>query len=202
MPHNSNIHNRRSIRLKGYDYSSGGAYFITVCTQGRECLFGQIADGEMRMNDEGRIVAEEWLNTGQIRDNVQLDEWVVMPNHFHGIVVIADDRRGTANIRRGTARRAPTAMHHSTTVEQFGKPVSGSIPTIIRSFKSAATKRINELRQMPGAKLWQRNYYEHIIRRDDEMNKIREYILNNPAQWAEDKENPLNNSGNICHTVR
>lgn len=100
-----------------------------------------------------------------------------MPNHFHGILVI------TGNCR-GTARRAPT-------LERFGQPVPGSIPAIIRSFKSAVTKRINELRQMPGAKIWQRNYHERIIRDESEMNKIREYIQSNPIQWEMDSLFPI-----------
>lgn len=167
---------RRSIRLRGYDYSQVGAYFVTVCTKDRRCLFGNAADGEMQLNDAGRIVADEWIKTAEMRNNVELDEWVVMPNHFHGILVVTNGR--------GTARRAPT-------LEQFGQPVSGSIPTIIRSFKSAVTKRINEMRGMPGAKSWQRNYYEHIIRNNDELNRIREYIANNPVQWGMDRENPV-----------
>jgi putative transposase len=163
---------RRSIRLQGYDYSQAGAYFVTLCIQNRECLFGDIVNGEMRLNEAGRIVAEEWLKTAEIRDEIELDEWVVMPNHFHGILVIGDCR--------GTARRAPT-------VERFGQPVVGSIPTIIRSFKSAVTKCINELRETPGTKFWQRNYWEHIVRNEPELNRIREYIHNNPAHWELDK---------------
>ncbi len=173
MRYDPDIHHRRSIRLKDYDYSQAGAYFITICTQNRECLFGEIKDGQMRLNEMGKITAIEWENTSVLRPNIELDEWVVMPNHFHGIIIILDGR--------GTARRAPTA------VEQFGKPVSGSIPTIIRSFKSAVTKRINEYRQMVGAKLWQRNYWERIIRNETELNHIREYIHNNPDSWEQDK---------------
>lgn len=168
---------RRSIRLKGYDYSFPSAYFVSMCTLDRKCLFGEIVDGKMVLNDFGRIVCNEWIRTGTIRDKTELDEFVVMPNHFHGIVCIIDKGRGTA-------RRAPT-------VEQFGKPVSGSLPTIVRSFKSAVTKRINEMRNTPGIKLWQRNYYERIIRNDNELNQIRKYIINNPAQWAFDRENPV-----------
>ena len=143
-------------------------------------------DGEMRLNDAGRIVADEWIKTAEIRDEIQLDEWVVMPNHFHGILVIAGGR-GTARCR-GTARRAPT-------VERFGQPVSGSVPTIIRSFKSAVTKRINELRQSLGVKIWQRNYWEHIVRNETELHRIREYIHNNPAQWELDKLHPNHSAG-------
>ena len=197
MKYDPAIHHRRSIRLQGYDYSKAGAYFVTLCTQDRECLFGDIVDGEMRLNEAGRVVADEWLKTAEIRAEIELDEWVVMPNHFHGILVIADGR-GTARRARnddgatmGTARRAPT-------VERFGQPVSGSVPTIIRSFKSAATKRINELRQSLGTKLWQRNYWEHIVRNETELNRIREYIQSNPARWELDKLNGQYGHGAPC----
>ncbi len=121
------------------------------------------------------------MKTADIRPGVELDACVVMPNHFHGIIVVSNDR-GTA-IGRGTARRAPT-------VERFGQPVSGSIPTVMRSFKSAVTKRINEMHQTPGKPLWQRNYYEHVIRNENELNRIRQYIIDNPAKWETDHENP------------
>uniref|UniRef100_A0A7C4RTW2 Transposase n=1 Tax=Desulfatirhabdium butyrativorans TaxID=340467 RepID=A0A7C4RTW2_9BACT len=167
-------YHRRSIRLAGYDYSRAGAYFITVCTHDRICLFGDIMDGEMRLNDIGRIVHDEWLHTADIRPNVELDAFVVMPNHFHGIIVLHG---------RGTLQRAPT-------VEQFGKPTSNTIPTIVRLFKSAVTKRINEMRGSPGVPIWQRNYYEHVIRKDESLNRIREYIMTNPIHWDDDEENP------------
>ncbi len=109
-----------------------------------------------------------------MRPNVYLGEFVIMPNHFHAILRVAG---------RGTARRAPA-------LERFGKPVPGSLPTIIRSFKSAASKRVNELRGSPGTAVWQRNYYEHIIREPEEWSRIRAYIAGNPARWAEDEENP------------
>ncbi|MBI4211506.1 MAG: transposase, partial [Deltaproteobacteria bacterium] len=166
---------RRPIRLRDYDYSQNGAYFVTICTHKRECLFGEIVNGEMQLNDIGRVVVDEWLKTPQIRDEIDLDQWVIMPNHFHGIIVIN---------RRGTLQRAPTH-------EQFGKPTSNSIPTIIRLFKSTVTKRINEFRNTPQQPVWQRNYYEHVIRNEDSLNQIREYIFNNPDQWEFDQENPL-----------
>jgi hypothetical protein len=103
MTYHPDKHNRRSIRLPGYDYSRNGGYFITICTQNRECLFGEIADGVMQLNDAGRTVSEEWTKTAAIRE-IQLDEGVVMPNHFHGILVIANARRGTACPYDGTIR--------------------------------------------------------------------------------------------------
>lgn len=169
-------HHRRSIRLQGYDYGQARMYFITVCVEGRECLFGEVVQGKMIVNQVGRIVEEEWLKTLALRPYVVLDEFVVMPNHFHAILLIV-----TAG--RGTAGRAPTT-------ERFGKPVSGSLPTIVRSFKSAAAKHINELRSTPGVSLWQRNYHEHVIRNEDELHRIREYIQTNPLRWELDQENP------------
>lgn len=180
MKYDPTIHHRRSIRLQGYDYTQTGAYFVTICTHNRECLFGKIIDGNINLNDWGNVVVHEWLKTAEIRDKIEMDAWVVMPNHFHGILVIDGCCRGTAR-RAPTDNRAPT-----TTVERYGQPVSGSVPTVIRSFKSAVTKRINEIRQTPGTKLWQRNYWEHIIRNDEEMEHIRNYIINNPIKWELD----------------
>ncbi|MBI1194230.1 MAG: transposase [Gammaproteobacteria bacterium] len=177
MMNKPDIRRRRSIRLQGYNYSGAGFYFITVCTRNRECLFGDVVDREMRPNPLGRIVADEWINTANIRTDIELDDWMVMPNHFHGILIVADGE--------GTARRAPT-------VERFGRPVAGSVPTIIRSFKSAVTKRINKFRQTPRANVWQRNFWEHIVRNELELKGLREYILNNPAQWELDKLHPAN----------
>jgi REP element-mobilizing transposase RayT len=152
-----------------------GAYFITLCIHNNDCLLGEIADGIMRLSPMGEIVRSEWITTGQIRPRIQIDAFVVMPNHFHGILVINGDGRGTL-------QRAPT-------VEQFGHPTSDSIPTIVRLYKSVTTKRINLLREKPGEAFWQGNYYEHIIRDEDEYGRIREYIEANPARWAEDSEN-------------
>jgi putative transposase len=171
LTHDASRHHRRSTRLKGHDYAQPGAYFVTACTRDRECLFGDIVDGEMRLNQYGMAVREEWLRTAQLRENVEVDAFTIMPNHVHGVVIITNGR--------GTARRAPT--------EEFGKPVAHSVPTIIRAFKSAATKRINAVRHSPGTPIWQRNYYEHVIRTDEELNAIREYILANPANWTIDE---------------
>ncbi len=171
MPYHPAKHHRRSIRLRHYDYSSVGAYFITICAYNRECWFGEIVNGKMRLNEYGAIIHEEWIKTGQIRCNITLDEWIIMPNHVHGIIIINC---------RGTLQRAPTK-------EQFGKPISNSIPTIIRLFKSTTTKQINQIRKTPGIPVWQRNFYEHIIRDENSINEIREYIRYNPMRWEEDK---------------
>lgn len=161
---------RKSIRLTGYDYAQRGAYFITICVNNRKCLFGNVCDGEMVLNEWGKIIDKCWNEIPQHFPHIELDEYIIMPNHIHGII----------NICRGTACRAPT-------MECFGKPVPGSLSTIIRSFKSAATKRINQINNTPGVRLWQRNFYEHIIRNESGLNRIRQYIINNPANWEEDR---------------
>ena len=159
--------------------SQAGAYFITICAYNRECIFGDILEEQMRLNRYGEIVNSEWLKTINMRRNLMLDAYIIMPNHVHGIILISDfDSRS-----RGTLQRAPTFEH-------FGKPVSNSIPTIIRLFKSSATKQINALRGTPGIPVWQRNYYEHVIRNEYHLSEIREYILNNPLKWDLDSENP------------
>ena len=149
---------------------------MTICTHNRACVFGDVVDGEMRLNEYGAIVKDEWLRTDTLRENVVIDEYVIMPNHIHGIVVIMGNGRGTL-------QRAPT-------VERFGKPISNSIPTIVRLFKSTTTKQINRIRNTPTIPVWQRNYYEHVLRNEDKLNHTREYVLNNPLQWQFDRENP------------
>jgi len=164
---------RRSIRLCDYDYTQSGAYFVTICTYERRCLFGQIIDGNMVSNEWGAIVQEEWEQTAILRPNVELDTFVVMPNHIHGVIVITDDGRGTMHC-------APTYRR------EFSKPVANSLSTIIGTFKAAVTRRINRLPDMPDHPIWQRNYYEHVIRDERSLNRIRAYVVNNPATWAKD----------------
>ncbi|MBC7260082.1 MAG: transposase [Chloroflexi bacterium] len=172
------IHHRRAIRLRGWDYRDAGAYFVTICTHGGQPLFGDVADGTMRLNEYGEIVAACWRDLPRHHPHVELDAFVVMPNHVHGIIVIRGDACG-----RGDACVAPTA-------DGPRGPIPQSLGAIIGSFKSACTRRINEMRGTPGAPVWQRNYYDRIIRNDREWNAIREYIQNNPITWERDAENP------------
>ncbi|MGQ9852492.1 MAG: transposase [Candidatus Oleimicrobiaceae bacterium] len=177
MPYDPHRHPRRSIRLNRYDYTQPGAYFITVVTHEQACLFGEAVDGRMRLDQYGEIVREEWLQTAILRPRVIVDQFIVMPNHIHGIIMLTDDHGGA------TFQRAPT-------VERFGTPTSDSIPTIVRLFKSATTIRINTHRSTPGAPVWQRNYYGHIIRNENAAERIREYTVLNSLRWALDRENP------------
>ena len=181
------IHRRRSIRLRDFDYSSAGAYFVTICTFERECLFGEIVDGVMRLSCFGEIVRDEWIRTQTLRSDVELDEFVIMPNHFHAILVI-----NNVGATRWVALDGPWQSENRATqrVAPTTGPVSGSVGAIIGQFKSAATKRINPLRNNPGGAVWQRNYYERVIRTDRELDNIRQYIADNPARWADDENHP------------
>lgn len=192
MKSNHEKHGRRSIRLPGYDYSQAGAYFVTICAHERRRLFGEIVNDEMQLNEFGLVVEQCWLEIPNHFSTADIDYYVVMPNHFHGILWICDRDDG-----RGTPWRAPTTNDavagtpwRAPTVEKFGKPTVGTLPTMIRSFKSAVTKGVNELRQTPAAPVWQRNYFEHVVRNEDALNRIREYIMYNSLHWAFDRDNP------------
>ncbi len=181
--YNRDIHHRRSIRLKDYDYSQAGGYFVTICACDRECLFGEIVNGEMRSNEFGQIVTDEWLRSAEIRAEIELGEYVIMPNHFHAIVLFTDDVPGRTGDRRVAPPVAPVG------------PQSKSLGALMAGYKSAVTKRINAIRQSPGAPVWQRNYYEHIIRNNADYRRIAEYVAENPRRWAEDTLHPDNVRG-------
>ena len=170
------IHHRRSLRLKGYDYRQAGAYFVTVCTHDRLCLFGDVVDGDMRLDEAGQAVADAWQDLPNHYRHVALDAFVVMPNHIHGIVFISPD----AGFVGAGFKPAPTSTAHH------------GLPEIVRGFKTFSSRRVNALRHTSGSPVWQRNYYEHIIRSEASLAAIREYIANNPLQWALDRENPIN----------
>lgn len=179
-------HHRRSIRLQGYDYTRAGGYFVTIVAYHRVHLFGEIVKGKMIVNKFGRVVMQQWNKLPYRFHNIELGAFVVMPNHVHGIIVINDAGRGTAedfnDPNEETPRRAPT--------EHFGKPIPGSIPTIVRSFKSAVSYRINLMRGTREIPVWQRNYHERILRDHHEWDRIHRYIESNPSRWSEDDENP------------
>jgi len=165
---------RVSIRLKDFDYSQPGGYFVTVCAQGHRQIFGAVRGDEMLPNMLGLIVENEWLRTPLLREGTTLDAFVVMPNHFHGILMIED---------------CEATMHRGPTFERFGRPVTSSLSTIMRSFKAAVSRRSRRL--CPHAcDIWQPRFYDHIIRDERCLEKIRDYILSNPARWSQDRENP------------
>jgi len=165
MTREKEIPRRRSLRLPEYDYSQAGAYFVTICVSQRKCLLGEIRDGAIQLNDSGTIVRDCWHDLAHHYPNMELDAFVVMPNHIHGVVVLVG----------AGLRPAPT-----------NPPLS----EIVRVFKSFSSRRINALRGTPGLTFWQRGYYEHIVRDDKSLDRIREYIVNNPRRWELDQENP------------
>ncbi len=165
---------RKSIRLKEYDYSQAGAYFVTVCTKHREILFGDIQGDGVRLNPLGLAVKECWERLPQHYSFLELDAFTVMPNHIHGIVMIT----GNSNVGAGF-KPAPTGKRHA-------------LGEIVRALKTFSARRINDLRGTIGTPVWQRNYYEHIIRNEIDLSETREYIQNNPLKWLEDEDHPAN----------
>ena len=164
---------RRSIRIPGFDYSGSSSYFITICTHNRKPIFGKCVADKIHLFKLGELVVAYWSGIPDHFRQVELDEFVIMPNHIHGIIHIHPYRG------RGTACRAPT-------VEEFGQPVAGSLPTIVRSFKSAVTRDWRLIAVDPDYPVWQRNYYEHVVRDREELNHLRQYISHNPMMWNSD----------------
>ena len=169
MKYDPEKHHRHSIRLTGYDYTQAGAYFVTIVTQGREPVFDNVVL-------QG-IAESFWLRLPQRFSHVSLDEWVVMPNHLHGILVISQDGP------------IPDPILPAGGVPPAGAPI-GSLGAIIGAYKSTTTQRINRIRDMSGRQVWQRNYYERIIRSDAELDAIRRYIRDNPLNWPHDEHHP------------
>ncbi len=180
-------HHRRSIRMPDYDYSQPGAYFITIVTHGRECLFGEIAGGEMHLNDAGQMVWEVWNSLPARYPQIATGAAVVMPNHFHGIVEIRESCVGAIH------ESTPVGAIHELPLQQ---PQRGrrrmTLPLVVGYFKMNTAKRINEILDSAGVPVWQRNYYEHVIRDHEEYNRIHLYIDSNVDNWVSDEENPGN----------
>jgi putative transposase len=220
MPYDPARHHRRSIRLQGYDYTRPGAYFVTIVTQGRACLFGEVMAGEMRMNDAGRMVQQVWDELALFYEGVQTDAFIVMPNHVHGIIILtgnvratprgAPTPRGCPNPQSGPGQARGPAPTSGSGQAQGPAPTAATAPTlglpdVVHRFKTMTTKRYadgvraNQWTPFPG-RLWQRNYYEHIIRdvganggatSRSPLQRIREYILTNPLRWHLDRERDI-----------
>jgi REP element-mobilizing transposase RayT len=189
MKYDPKKHHRRSVRLKGYDYKQTAAYFVTVVTQDRQCLFGEIRDGDMRLNDAGFMVRAAWTALSHYYPGVDLDLSVVMPNHVHGVIVLvgAGPRACPKPIWPPPDRTAGKGQ------PQGVAPTLG-LPDVVHRFKTLTTRRyvdgVRGLGWLPFRdRLWQRNYHEHIIRDEDSLDRIRQYIQNNPARWLFDREN-------------
>lgn len=200
MPDTTHSH-RRLLRLKNYDYAGAGAYYVTVVTQARVCLFGGIINGEMQLNEAGFLVQRAWNDLPNHYANASLGAFVIMPNHVHGVIILSDvegrvaqtERAGRAGLRPApTPAPTTTSIHASASITVRAEAHSSKIhalPEIIRAFKSFSARRINENRNNIGGSIWQRNYYEHVIRNEEELNGIYEYIAANPQNWEDDSEN-------------
>jgi putative transposase len=192
------IHHRRSIRLKEYDYAQAGGYYITIVTWQRECLFGEIVNGEMMLNNRGEIANACWREIANHFQNVELGAFVVMPNHVHGIIFIVD-RRGAVLAPEENGEDKISANN-----KFIGKTSGGETPPLRRPtlgqimayFKYQSTKRMNLLSNTGvTTKFWQRNYYEHVIRDEQDLQNKTEYIQANPLLWEQDDENPSHIKG-------
>ncbi len=183
MPFNPDTHRRRSIRLPGFDYASPGAYFVTVVVKHRECLFGDVVDGEMRLNDAGRIVDETWRRLSDRFPTIP-DSWVVMPNHVHGVVMWIPDPAGPG---RDESRPYGQRRFIGRRGDIYDAPDLGEL---VRTFKAITTHRISRIGDTFGLPIWQRNYHERIIRSERHLHAIRAYIANNPREWETDQERP------------
>jgi REP-associated tyrosine transposase len=204
-------HHRRSIRLKGYVYTLPGAYFITVCSRDHACLFGHVVNGEMHLNDAGEIAQRCREDIPHHFPSVELDAMVIMPNHVHGVIVITGPQDATQAAKtigsvvpgpeivipcKGEASvppdrpENPSGPHASPLRPRPIGTQPGSLSSIVQNFKSISTRKMNAARRAPGTLVWQRNYYEHVVRNEVELTAIREYILGNPARWDDDENNP------------
>ncbi len=180
-----------SARLQGYDYGQNGAYFITICTNNREHYFGEISNNEMILNQIGLIVKNEWIITPEMRPdmNLRLDEYIIMPNHFHAIIVIGENEYNLKHSteygmeRRDAMHRVSTTTTNPNPGNKFG-PQSKNLASIIRGFKSAVSTNTRKTNTFFA---WQSRFHDHIIRDEAEYEKIRNYITNNPSNWKDDK---------------
>lgn len=203
---------RKTTRLKEYDYSAAGYYFVTVCAQDKEHIFGKVVNGAMVLNDAGEIARFAWMDLMRHNINIELDEFIVMPNHMHGIiniVVVAGSKPARIPAQTPITKMYVNNNDRNKKMTDFNEadlkldwvvlesskaglepaPTGHGLPEIVRQFKTFSAKRINDIRQMPGKKIWQRSFYDHIIRNEKSLQEIREYIVNNPAKWNDDEYN-------------
>ena len=180
MPNTKRKRRKNSLRLPGYDYSQPGAYFVTMITHQCENLFGEVVDGEMRLNEYGKIVETVWNNLPHHYPHIELGAFIIMPNHAHGIIIINEPVRiGHVGVGLRPTPTPPPSKKHG-------------LSEIIRALKSFSSRRIHQTDEFSPEKIWQRGFYDHIIRNKDEWGRIRLYIKNNPSNWQEDRDNPVN----------
>ncbi len=183
MDHSETFH-RHSLRLKDYDYTQAGAYFVTICTKGHQCLFGEIQEGRMQLNATGRIASAQWQQLPNRFTDLELGEWIIMPNHIHGILVITS--RGEASHNKSLA--LPVSISKDASPLRPTGTTPGSLAAIIQNYKSITSRKLSSQIENIKGSVWQRNYYEHIIRNERDLHAISEYILANPQNWQKDTE--------------
>lgn len=182
-------HRRHSLRVRGYDYSRIGAYYITMVTHNRECLLGDVADGQVKLSPIGQVAHDFWQEIPRHFADVEMDEFIVMPNHVHGIIVIVRDAREPVGVEYIQPLQPHQPLQNETQ-HRYQHVIPRSVGSIIRTYKAAVRRWCNENGNEHFK--WQRNYYEHIIRTDGDLDRIRAYIVNNPFNWQSDDENPKN----------
>lgn len=192
--YNPQIHHRRSIRLKDYDYDQPGAYFITICSQNRECLFGNIIQNQLQLNQYGQIIEQVWNYLPDQFPHLDIDAAVIMPNHFHGIVIITDTCRDLVSKSLSKSLSRPQSKSDHQLTERPFYEQKTKLGKIIAYFKYQTTKFINQKRNSVGVKVWQSNYYEHIIRNEKTLAILQNYIIENPLRWEIDQLHPNNPS--------
>ena len=188
----------RPRRLQGYDYAQAGAYALTIYTDWRAHLFGRVTDSRMRLNASGRLVEDVWRELPAYYRHVVLDAFVVMPDPVHGVILF-EDRALRAEVEVGPAPEGVSLGSRSEEAGRGPAPTTTEVPRhglseVVRGFKSMSGRRVNELRGTPGESVWQRGYYEHVVRNEEDLNRIREYIVRNPLRWSlkrEDQERGL-----------
>jgi REP element-mobilizing transposase RayT len=200
MVYDPSIHHRRSIRLRGYDYAGGGAYFITICTHCKIPQFGRIVEGEMILNETGRLMQKTWDDLPQRFTTLVLDAFQVMPNHLHAVFVLPGPGLHPALAEAaGAPVIEPGAINHPwdgrgrASPPRTGpgaKPRRTSMGDVVGAFKSISTIAVNKFLSRAGTRLLHENFYEHIVRDVDELDKIRDYIVHNPERWMDDPDNP------------
>ncbi len=184
-------HNRYTIRLPGYDYSQSGGYFVTLLTWHREQTLGEIVSSEVQLSKMGQIARSEWLRLESRFPNVKLDEWIIMPNHIHAILMLlpADAVRARLNPKDHGLESSASPLQRVPLPAQPKGTVPHSLGAILGAYKASVSNKAHHILDNPGITIWQRNYYEHVIRDEAELQKIRQYIHNNPLKWELDEEN-------------
>lgn len=184
MKSNKQKFGRKSIRLKNYNYAANGYYFVTICTHKKQCFFGNVVNSEMQLSTVGKIAQQYWSEIPQHSKHTYVDEFIIMPNHVHGIIIIDNPKNPCRDVPWNIPAIDDGECDLSETMSQLS-PKSGTLSVIVRSYKSSVTRWCRQ--NGDDIFQWQSRFYENIIRNEKSLNNIRRYIINNPAKWTEDR---------------